>query len=113
MKRIDVYIAGITLAGLVGCTSLSEGQESLPGNGSGNERVTLRADPSESLREKMDEQSSEINRKRNIEEFNQNLPATTPNALRPQQLPHAPVDTVQHNVTRPVRPTVPPPPADN
>ncbi len=109
MKRYSLYITGILLAGAAGCTSLSEGQETLPDDADVNERVTLRADPGEGLREQMDEQASEINRKRNIEEFNRNLPATTPNTLRPQQLPNAPVDTATHNITRPMRPATPPP----
>ena len=47
-------------------------------------------------------QASEINRKRNIEEFDRNGPATTPPEVRPQQLPNAPVDSTRHRILRPL-----------
>jgi hypothetical protein len=113
MKRYSVYITGFVLLGTVGCTSLSEGQESLPeGDVVQERRVRLRADPGTDLRDQMDEQASEINRKRNIEEFNQNDPATTPNTLRPSRVPNAPVDSTRHNINTPVSPTVRPIPAN-
>ncbi|OKL39357.1 hypothetical protein A3841_01970 [Pontibacter flavimaris] len=99
----------MALASMAACTSLSEGQESLP-PGPSNERVTLRHNPAQTLRDRMDNQASEINRKRNIEQFDSNSPAMTPNTLRPQQLPHAPVDSSRHNIYWPLPPAQPLPP---
>jgi hypothetical protein len=112
MERYSLYITGLVLMGAVGCTSLSEGQESLPEAPPVQERVRLRAGPDTDLRDQMDEQSSEINRKRNIEELHQNQPAMTPNTLRPTLVPNAPVDSTRHNVNFPVSPTVRPIPAN-
>lgn len=112
MKRCSVYITGVVLIGAVGCTSLSEGQESMPEAPAVQDRVRLRADPGTDLLDQMEEQASEINRKRNIEEFNQNEPAMTPNTLRPRRVPNAPVDSTRHNINTPVSPTVRPIPAN-
>lgn len=91
-----------------GCTSLSEGQESLPDDVVVNERVTLRPTPQGTLGRQMGGVASEINRKRNIEEFDRNGPAMTPNALRPRQLPFAPIDSTRHNIYWPIRPVIRP-----
>jgi hypothetical protein len=112
MKRFSEYITGLILFGAVGCTSLSEGQETLPEADAIQERVRLRTDPGADLRDQMDEQASEINRKRNIEEFNRNEPAMTPNTLRPRLVPNAPIDSTRHNINTPVSPTVRPVPAN-
>ncbi|GAA4440572.1 hypothetical protein GCM10023188_38010 [Pontibacter saemangeumensis] len=101
-------IGAVMLGAVVGCTSLSEGQESLPEDVVVNERVTLRPGPEGTLGRQMGGVASEINRKRNIEEFDRNGPATTPNALRPRQLPYAPVDSARHNIYWPISPKVPP-----
>lgn len=107
MKRYKLSIAGLFLVGAVGCTSLSEGQVSAPAPNL-DRRVRYRGDANGSLRERMDGKASEINRKRNIEQFDRNLPAMTPPKLRPHKLPHAPQDTVNHNVQRPLNTKVPP-----
>ncbi len=51
------------------------------------------------MRERMEKQSSEINRKRNIEEAGSgtDAPATTPPQLRPTRTPNAPIDSTRHN----------------
>lgn len=87
---------------MAACTSLSEGQESLP-PGPSYERVTLRSNPNQTLRDRMDNQASEINRKRNIEQFDSNSPAMTPNTLRPQLLPFAPIDSSRHFIYWPMQ----------
>lgn len=96
------------LMSVVGCTSLSEGQESLPPDAVVNERVTLRPTPQGTLGRQMGGVASEINRKRNIEEFDRNGPAMTPNTLRPRQLPFAPIDSTRHNIYWPIRPVIRP-----
>lgn len=98
----------MVLLGAVSCTSLSEGQESMSDDIVVNERVTLRPGPEGTLGRQLGGVASEINRKRNIEEFDRNGPATTPNALRPRQLPYAPTNTVRHNIYWPISPKVPP-----
>jgi len=108
MERHSIYITGIVLLGAVGCTSLSEGQESLPDDAVVNERITLRPGAEGTLGRQMGPPASEINRKRNIEEFDRNGPATTPNALRPLLLPYAPIDSARHNIYRPLTPVMPP-----
>ena len=90
------------------CTSLSEGQEQVPEGPVVNERVTLRPTPGGTLGRQMGGVASEINRKRNIEEFDRNGPAMTPNTLRPRQLPYAPIDSTRHNIYWPIRPVVRP-----
>jgi hypothetical protein len=112
MKRYILYITVFLLWGAVGCTSLSEGQESLPEAPPVQERVRLQADPGTDLLDQMEEQASEINRKRNIEEFNRNEPAMTPNTLRLRLVPNAPVDSTRHNINYPVSPTVRPIPVN-
>ncbi|GAB3829059.1 hypothetical protein GCM10028895_43450 [Pontibacter rugosus] len=96
------------MAGVGACTSLSEGQANMPPPARVNERVTLRNNSAETLREQMDEQASEINRKRNIEQFDSNAPAMTPNTLRPRQLPYSPIDSTRHNIYWPLYPFVQP-----
>ncbi|MBF9252375.1 hypothetical protein I2I11_03630 [Pontibacter sp. 172403-2] len=100
-------IAALFLVGAVGCTSLSEGQVSTTAPNM-NRRVPSRGAAGIGLREGMDGKASEINRKRNIEQFDKNLPAMTPPAVRPHKLPHAPVDTVNHKVQQPLNTKVPP-----
>lgn len=113
MNRYKPYIILAALLGAGGCTSLSEGQENLPARATVNERVTLYNNPAETVQQRMNQQASEINRKRNIEQFDSNSPAMTPNTLRPRQLPYAPIDSSRHNLVWPVpppQPTPPPPP---
>ncbi|WP_276498114.1 hypothetical protein [Pontibacter litorisediminis] len=100
-------------AGLAGCTSLSEGQERLPPPVPANERVTLRQNPNATLLERMDNQASEINRKRNIEQFDSNSPAMTPTTLRPLLLPLAPIDSARHFLYWPMQREVQPLPPAN
>ncbi|TPE40613.1 hypothetical protein [Pontibacter mangrovi] len=98
--RSITYSISMAMAGLAACTSLSEGQEGMPPPAPAEERVRLEQNPNAAVRQRMDEQASEINRKRNIEQFDQNKPAMTPNPLRPQELPHAPQDTSKHNLNQ-------------
>ncbi|MER2996248.1 hypothetical protein [Pontibacter populi] len=100
MRRYITAIVGLAVLGLTSCTSLSEGEEGAPGV-ERNQRVRYRGDAGAGLRERMDEQSSDINRKRNIEESGRNNPAMKPPEIRPEQLPHSPVDTTKHT-PRPV-----------
>ncbi|MCC9166050.1 hypothetical protein [Pontibacter harenae] len=103
MEKYFKYILVILLGGAIGCTSLSEGlDDSLAERPLANERVRYAGNPNASLRERMNEQASEINRKRNIEQFDQNKPAMTPPRLRPQRLPSAPIDSTRHNVQWPI-----------
>lgn len=97
MKKYINWIGSLMLVGTVSCTSLSTGSTELV-TGPEN-RVQLVVEDPETLREGMDEQASEINRKRNIEEFDRNEPAMTPPTLRPTLVPHAPVDSAVHNNT--------------
>jgi hypothetical protein len=103
MKKYINWILGLVLLGTAGCTSLSEGsREPLPPDPAHTERVPVNSTDNTQLRKQMDRQSSEINRKRNIEDPGRNEPATTPPELRPQQLPNAPVDTTRHRIYRPL-----------
>ncbi|MBB6611043.1 hypothetical protein H7F15_08345 [Pontibacter sp. Tf4] len=99
MKKYRTAIVGLAVLGLVSCTSLSEGEEGMPGVDREN-RVRYRGDANAGLRDRMDEQASEINRKKNIEETNRNAPAMKPPEVRPEQLPNAPVDTTKHSPRR-------------
>ncbi|NDK57043.1 hypothetical protein [Pontibacter fetidus] len=99
MKKYRSAIVGLAVLGLVGCTSLSEGEEGAAGVEQ-NRRIRLRGNADADLRDRMDEQSSDINRKKNIEE-NRNGPASKPPEVRPEQLPNSPVDTTKHT-PRPV-----------
>ncbi|RDV13424.1 hypothetical protein DXT99_19740 [Pontibacter diazotrophicus] len=108
MDRYIFYLIGLMFIGAGGCTSLSEGQENLPPDVELRKRVTLRPTPVGTLGRQMGGVASEINRKRNIEEFDRNGPAMTPNALRPRQLPFAPIDSTRHNIYWPVRPVIRP-----
>ncbi|WP_162052029.1 hypothetical protein [Pontibacter pamirensis] len=108
MERYKIYIIGIIFIGAASCTSLSEGQESLPPDVDLRKRVTLRPTPVGTLGRQMGGMASEINRKRNIEQFDRNGPAMTPNALRPRQLPFAPIDSTRHNIYWPIRPVIRP-----
>ncbi|HEY4650327.1 MAG TPA: hypothetical protein VIG72_02890 [Pontibacter sp.] len=94
MKKYKTAIVGLAVLGLVSCTSLSEGEEGQPGV-ERNERVRYVGDANTGLRGRMEEQASEINRKRNIEE-NRNSPAMRPPEVRPERLPNAPIDTTKH-----------------
>ncbi|MDX5420177.1 MAG: hypothetical protein LPK09_13265 [Hymenobacteraceae bacterium] len=95
------WIGVVTLLGTVGCTSLSEGGAgNLPPDPDHSQRVRYRAgDP---VRRLMYEQSSDVNRKRTIEEYDRNAPVNLPPEVRPQQLPNAPVDTTRHRILRPL-----------
>ena len=95
MKKYITGIAGVMLVGMMSCTSLSEGEEGVPGVNR-IDRVRYRGDANAGLRDRMDEQASEINRKRNIEEFDRNGPAMRPPEVRPERLPNAPIDTTKH-----------------
>ncbi|GAB3199939.1 hypothetical protein ABID22_003913 [Pontibacter aydingkolensis] len=108
MKTNIKYITGALVLSIASCTSLSEGQQNLPPGAVTERRVHYTRDIDMNLRERMDEQASEINRKRNIEEFDRNGPATTPPALRPQMLPISPVDSTRHNIYWPIRPVIRP-----
>ncbi|PVY41795.1 hypothetical protein [Pontibacter virosus] len=106
MKRYIDWIGGIALLGLMGCTSLSEGGGgTLPPNPNHSQRV--RYNNGDPVRDQMYEQASDINRKRNIEEYNRNAPVNLPPEVRPQQLPNAPVDSTRHRILR-ILPTKPP-----
>lgn len=107
MKIYTLAVAGLLLLGNFACTSLSEGEVTMPPNPDINRRVVFGNGANEQLRRQMYEQSSEVNRKRNIEESNQNAPATAPPARRPMRAPNAPVDSTRHNVQVPVRHVVP------
>lgn len=102
MEKYRTGIVGLILLGLVSCTSLSEGEEGMAGVDR-EQRIRYRGDANAGLRERMDEQASEINRKRNIEEFDRNGPAMKPYEIRPERLPHSPSDTTKHNA-RPLTP---------
>ena len=104
--KYSVYSISLLLAG---CTSLSEGQGPLP-PAPAMERITLEPNAGQSLPEQMNNQASEINRKRNIEQSNWDGPAMTPESQRPQLLPLAPVDSSRHNIYWPWRPARPLPP---
>ncbi|MDX5423635.1 MAG: hypothetical protein LPK14_15380, partial [Hymenobacteraceae bacterium] len=104
MSKYKIYVTAVLLASAgVGCTSLSEGQENLPVGAEVNPRVRYRSPANTGIRERMDEQASEINRKRNIEQFDQNKAAMTPPDLRPRQLPFSPIDSTRHNIYWPIR----------
>lgn len=108
MRTNIACISGILILSIAGCTSLSEGQQDLPPGPVTEQRVRYQRDVNMGLREQMDEQASEINRKRNIEEFDRNGPATTPPSLRPLMLPASPIDTTRHNIYWPIRPVIRP-----
>lgn len=99
-------MGGLLLLGMLGCTSLSEGGGgTLPPNPDHTQRVRYR--DGNQVRNRMYEQASDINRKRNIEEYDRNAPVNLPPEVRPQQLPNAPVDSTRHRVLR-ILPTKPP-----
>ncbi|MDX5422713.1 MAG: hypothetical protein LPK14_10705 [Hymenobacteraceae bacterium] len=108
MINYKIYGIGMGLVALGACTSLSEGQENLPPPARVNQRVTLSGNTAETLRQRMDNQASEINRKRNIEQFDSNSPAMTPNTYRPRLLPFSPIDSTRHNIYWPIYPIVRP-----
>ncbi|MCC9136185.1 hypothetical protein ACFSKU_00990 [Pontibacter silvestris] len=98
MKIYVIYSIGLMLLAIISCRSLSEGGEGTAIQQNVNQRVRLVDDSQYGLRQHMDNQASEINRKRNIEEFDRNGPAMTPPERRPVLLPHAPVDSTRHNI---------------
>jgi hypothetical protein len=107
MKRYISWIGALTLLGTVSCTSLSEGGG---GNLAPDPDHTQRVRYSEDnpVRRQMHEQSSDVNRKRRIEENDRNVPVNLPPEVRPQQLPNTPVQTTTpHRILRPL-PTRPP-----
>lgn len=107
MKLYKVGLAGMALFGAMACTSLSEGEGTLPPDPAHNQRVRYSEGGNEEVRRQMYENASHTNRKRNIEEPNPNGPATAPPTLRPIRIPNAPVDSTRHNVQRPVQHRVP------
>ncbi|MFD2248147.1 hypothetical protein [Pontibacter ruber] len=103
MRKYIGGLASMALLSLLACTSLSEGgRGSLEPDPAHNRRVQYSDNRDAELRRQMNQQASEINRKKNVEE-GQNAPATTPPTLRPRQVPNAPVDSTRHNVQRPLR----------
>lgn len=104
MKIYKTGIGCIILLGMMSCTSLSEGARTSELVTVPEDRVLLVTENTETLRDGMDEQASEINRKRNIEEFDRNEPAMTPPTLRPLLVPNAPVNKAIHNNTEWLRP---------
>lgn len=108
MKFLKKYSKILFLIPLAACTSLSEGQEELPAGPEVDQRVRYRGNAQADLLERMDEDASEINRKRNIEQFDRNKAAMTPPAIRSLQLPYAPIDSTRHNIYWPIRPVVRP-----
>ncbi|WP_439881639.1 hypothetical protein ACSX1A_00480 [Pontibacter sp. MBLB2868] len=108
MKAYIKIILGTSILAVAGCTSLSEGQENLPPGPAVEQRVRYRGNAQADLRERMDQEASEINRKRNIEQFDRNKAAMTPPDLRPQQLPFSPIDSTRHNIYWPIRPVIRP-----
>jgi len=92
-------IVGLAVLGLVGCTSLSEGEEGAAGVNQ-EKRVRYSGNADATLRDRMDEQASEINRKKNIEETDRADPAMKPPEVRPERLPNSPRDTTKHNQRR-------------
>jgi hypothetical protein len=95
------------LMSAIGCTSLSEGGAgNMPPNPDHSKRVRYSGNDGNQLRRQMNEQSSDVNRKRRIEEHDRG-PVNLPPEVRPQQLPNAPVDTTRHRILRPL-PTRPP-----
>ncbi|WP_187264354.1 hypothetical protein [Pontibacter beigongshangensis] len=109
MKVICKSLLMTVLAGAVSCTSLSEGgsQEPLP-NPDHNRRVQQGTGNLDQVRRQMNTQSSETNRKINIEEPTHHGPATTPTTERSQRVEGAPVDSTSHRTAWPVRPRVNP-----
>ncbi len=106
MKRYMSWIGAMALLGTVGCTSLSEGGGgTLPPSPDHSQRV--RTEAGDPVRRQMYEQSSDVNRKRNIEETNRNAPVNLPPEVRPRTLPNAPLDSTRHRVLR-ILPTRPP-----
>lgn len=106
MKKYINWIGALTLLGTVSCTSLSEGGGgNLPPNPDHTQRVRYSQD--NPIRRQMYEQSSDINRKRRIEEVDRNVPVNVPPEIRTQQLPNAPIDNTRHRILRPL-PTKPP-----
>lgn len=108
MKAYITHFLGVLFFTLAGCTSLSEGQENLPPGPAVDQRVRYRGNAQADLRERMDQEASEINRKRNIEQFDRNKAAMTPPTLRPLQLPYSPIDSTRHNIYWPIRPVIRP-----
>jgi hypothetical protein len=108
MDKNIFYILSACALSIGGCTSLSEGQQNLPQGPAVDQRVRYRHDVDADLRERMKGQASEINRKRNIEEFDRNEPATIPPTLRPQRLPNSPTDSTRHNIYWPIKPVIKP-----
>ncbi|WP_299985289.1 hypothetical protein [uncultured Pontibacter sp.] len=106
MKRYRSWIGGIVLLGAMSCTSLSEGGGGALAPDPGHTQ-RVRVSEGDPVRRQMYEQASDINRKRNIEEYDRNAPVNLPPEVRPQQLPHAPVDSTRHRVLR-ILPTRPP-----
>lgn len=99
MWKYKIAIAGAILWGMVSCTSLSEGSQTSELYAGTDERVRLQENETATLRDRMDEQASEINRKKNIEAVSPINPAMRPTEIRPEQAPHAPIDSAVHNNT--------------
>lgn len=99
MGKYNIAIISAGLCALVSCSSQSEGLQASELYTEAEKRVRLHENETATIRESMDEQASEINRKRNIEEANHNNPAMRPPELRVRQMPHAPLDSAVHNNT--------------
>lgn len=103
MKKYIASMTSLVFLGLMACTSLSEGgKASLEPDPALDRRVRYSTNRDAELRKQMNQQSSDINRKRNIEESGQNAPATVPPMLRPVQVPKAPIDSARQNVPQPL-----------
>jgi hypothetical protein len=103
MKKYTHWIGVMALLGAVSCSSLSEGGAgNMPPSPGQTQRIRYSGHNGNQLRRQMNEQSSEVNRKRNIEEFDHNAPVNLPPEVRPQQLPNAPVDSTRHRILRPL-----------
>jgi hypothetical protein len=105
MWKFKIAIASILLWSVTSCTSLSEGSQSDELYSDTDARVRLHVNETATLRDKMDEQASEINRKKNIEAVSPINPAMRPTDLRPEQAPHAPIEPAVHNNTEWLKPT--------
>ncbi|TXK38019.1 hypothetical protein FVR03_14505 [Pontibacter qinzhouensis] len=108
MKVLFNSLVVTLLLGAASCTSLSETgtPDPLP-NPDHNRRVQHSTSSNlDQVRKQMNQQSSESNRKLNIEESTHHGPATTPTTERSQRVVGAPIDSTSHRTSWPVRPRV-------
>jgi hypothetical protein len=92
-------LVGLAVLGLISCTSLSEGEEGVAGVEQ-DERVQYNGNADATIRDMMDEQASDINRKKNIEESDRTDPGMKPPEVRTERLKNSPRDTTKHNQRR-------------